>query len=142
MVQNSADGITWQDIMKVSGAGNSFILKNYTATDNNPNEGVSYYRLKQTDKDGRYTFSQIRTINNVSNHQTLSIYPNPATEKIYIRINTAGKMKLFDILGKNVANAVLEVGTNQINIESFSKGSYIMIIETPKDITRYKVLKN
>ena len=53
-VQRSIDVEQWQTIKTVTGAGNSNGQMSYSAIDDNPVHGVSYYRLKQTDYDGQY----------------------------------------------------------------------------------------
>jgi hypothetical protein len=57
-VMRSKDAVGWEQAVRVAGAGNSTSLKSYEATDGNPHPGVSFYRLKQTDFNGRTTYSQ------------------------------------------------------------------------------------
>ena len=53
------DAKNFEPIGNVEGAGNSSKQLSYTFVDNNPYQGISYYRLKQTDYDGKYAFSDI-----------------------------------------------------------------------------------
>jgi hypothetical protein len=62
-IERSKDGISFEELMKVQGAGNSNQILNYKELDSNPFEGTSFYRLKQTDFDGIYTYSDIRVVN-------------------------------------------------------------------------------
>ena len=61
-VQRSTDGSTWETITQVSGAGNATIVSQYEAFDNPPHGIIVYYRLKQTDFDGNYSYSSLRSV--------------------------------------------------------------------------------
>ena len=55
-IERSRDGSNWEIITYVQGAGNANRVINYLWNDENPIEGISYYRLKQTDFDGQYEY--------------------------------------------------------------------------------------
>ena len=78
-IQRSADGITFEDLKDIQGAGNSNSLIEYHIIDEKPLAGKSYYRLMQTDYDGTTSISSPVSVN-FENHNTeasLSVYPNP-----------------------------------------------------------------
>lgn len=79
-VEQSSDGKKWNIIGTVNGAGNSTSQLNYTLTDRTHIEEVSYYRLKQTDFNGEYTYEDIVSIKKYENlkEESLTIYPNPS----------------------------------------------------------------
>ena len=56
-IERSADGITYENIISLPGAGNSSNMLYYSATDHYPLSGLSFYRLKETDVDGSLTYS-------------------------------------------------------------------------------------
>lgn len=97
-VQRSADASNWSDVKEVKGSGNTSTVSYYNAYDENPLSGISYYRLKQTDMDGKSSYSVIKTID-MSNIATLNVYPNPATT--YITIGSASVEKLTIALFNN-----------------------------------------
>ena len=72
-------------IMKIKGAGNSNNVRNYIAIDNNPSDGTNYYRLKQTDFDGNYSYSEIKMVVYDAERPVL-IYPNPAGDELSVQI--------------------------------------------------------
>lgn len=76
-IERSTDGKKWTIIQEVKGAGNSNSVLNYATEDVLMEKGIYYYRLKQTDFDGAFTYSDIRAVaaNNPTNET--SIYPNP-----------------------------------------------------------------
>ncbi|MCC6252410.1 MAG: hypothetical protein IT238_08120, partial [Bacteroidia bacterium] len=66
-VERSKDGIHFESIAQIPGAGNSHTILNYKTMDAQPYEGVSYYRLKQTDFDGKFEYSTIKSVNFIKN---------------------------------------------------------------------------
>jgi hypothetical protein len=65
--------------VQVDGAGNSNTLKKYFEVDDKPYGNVSYYRLKQLDFDGKYSFSAIVSVNaNTNQAAEFMVYPNPS----------------------------------------------------------------
>jgi len=81
-VERSADGIHFNSILEMNGAGNSTKTLSYSIVDNTPLEGWSYYRLKQTDYDGKTSYSEtVAEEFNTRNDFKLEIYPNPFSEE-------------------------------------------------------------
>lgn len=78
IVERSTDAITFEEVGRVEGMGNSTNLKVYEFDDLNSLSGLSYYRLKQVDFDGEFEYSDIRTVEGL-NEQEISVYPNPAS---------------------------------------------------------------
>lgn len=60
-IDKSVDGTTFETIATIKGAGNSNKLLSYLSKDMFPNNGINYYRLKQTDYDGNFSYSKIVT---------------------------------------------------------------------------------
>ena len=60
-IERSIDGINWQTITNVIGAGNSTSLKQYSFTDKELNNDISYYRLKQTDFSRKFKYFSLRS---------------------------------------------------------------------------------
>jgi hypothetical protein len=61
-VERSANALDWEAVGNLPGAGNSHSSRQYQLADDAPISGRSYYRLKQTDYDGSYAYSQIETV--------------------------------------------------------------------------------
>jgi hypothetical protein len=91
-IEKTKDGKTFEQVATIKGAGTSNEVINYFAIDENPYQYISYYRLKQTDFDGKYKYSDLVSVNNPHkynyNNNGLIVYPNPSKSKnFYIKIN-------------------------------------------------------
>jgi hypothetical protein len=81
-VQRSADAKTFEDIAVVDAKGNN-ALETYSVLDKAPLQGLSYYRLKQTDLDGTFTNSRIVTVKlGEALGMQLMVHPNPVSDQI------------------------------------------------------------
>lgn len=78
-IAHSSDGFSWQEIDKVSGAGNSTEVKNYSLEHRNFPSAINYYRLTQVDFDGKREVFPIISIDNLKNR------------KLIKRVNTLGQ---------------------------------------------------
>jgi hypothetical protein len=107
-VEKSRDGINFEPFTMVDGAGNSTSVLYYQTEDTEPFEGITYYRLKQTDYDGAYSYSDIRAVNiHKINFGTFAVFPNPANDHFYIKFDdtsSVGDMQILDVNGKVIRN--------------------------------------
>ncbi|MDC3337476.1 T9SS type A sorting domain-containing protein [Flavobacteriales bacterium] len=72
---------SWLEIAKIDGAGNSTNSRTYTFNDYNPAIGINYYRLKQTDFNGTFTYSEVKAVH-IEAAMEFSCYPNPSNGTI------------------------------------------------------------
>lgn len=77
-VERSKDSELWAEITRVNAAGNTNQLTTYADIDPKPLKGISYYRLKQTDVDGAYTYSNIAVVKNNLAPFDMTPFPNPS----------------------------------------------------------------
>jgi hypothetical protein len=64
LIEKSFDGIDWDLVGSVNASGNSSQTINYSLTDNDVRFGISYYRLKQFDFDGKFEIYSVISIDN------------------------------------------------------------------------------
>ena len=109
-LERSVDAQEWEAIATINGMGNSNTLVNYNYTDTNSYNDIVYYRLKQTDFDGAYTYSDIITASCQNKSiEIVNIYPNPASGCFdYIIYSTEKNEEVFvtviNLLGKVIIN--------------------------------------
>lgn len=138
-IERSGDGINWEIVERINGAGNSNQLLNYTSYDFNPLAGTSYYRLKQTDFDNRYTYSSIRSVNNYNDVQYFNIYPNPANNKITVS-GEAIEIELINLLGEVVFKQKLTSKEEDIILSELPSGTYMVRIIRNQDTFIKKIM--
>jgi len=85
-VQRSANGNVWYEQDSLSANQSPAQSHSYQWTDTHPLSGLSYYRIKQIDNDGRSTFSIIRKIDNSNENSVFEILPNPAKNIATIKL--------------------------------------------------------
>ncbi|WP_317898823.1 T9SS type A sorting domain-containing protein [Aurantibacillus circumpalustris] len=97
-LEKSTDGINYGLLSKVKGAGTSKAQKNYSSPDYQPSEGINYYRLKQTDFDGKYKEFPIISVPFLGNTD-FSFFPNPSKSGEYISFLLSGNshLKTFNL---------------------------------------------
>ncbi|MDH4471904.1 MAG: T9SS type A sorting domain-containing protein [Fluviicola sp.] len=79
IIERSSNGIDFEPIGQMDGAGTSTQTHTYTLYDSSPiDQGVSYYRLAQTDFDGTIAYSETKSVN-FSAKTNVTVVPNPST---------------------------------------------------------------
>ena len=108
-VERSTDGIHFEPIITVDGAGNSFSTLHYSSVDEKPIIGVSYYRLKQTDYDGQYSYSNIVSVAFNLPNATVTIYPNPSDNgMVYIQSTELNDANLICRITNSLGEIIFE----------------------------------
>jgi len=105
-VDRSADGISWETVQTLPGAGNSSQVSDYSWIDNSPYAGISYYRLKQTDYDGKSeTFNIVSVVQ--KDVEELQAYPNPVSHSSsLIGIDANKPIRIFNTVGVEVTGNI------------------------------------
>ena len=145
-VQHSTDGATFATIGTVAAQTGDAGSANYTFTDENPIKALNYYRLEIVNEDGTTSYSGIRTLDLATTATaTVSIYPNPATDRLHITTtaNTAFNILIIDVQGRVVRQAAIASGnTADLTISDLGKGIYFAEILTGNSKTVTEFLKN
>lgn len=96
---------------------------NYVYTDLNPLEGHNYYRMKNYDMDGQFTYSKIIDVYRDPNF-SIRIYPNPVKDILEIDLKASMNheqcnLKIFDATGRVVHTVYFDVlqGENHIKVD-------------------------
>lgn len=78
-VERSTDGLHWSTVIAGIAAGNQSHRREYVQTDKTVHSGALYYRIRQTDIDGRTTISKVAIVAAWRGTDQLIVQPNPAT---------------------------------------------------------------
>ncbi len=125
-IQRSQNGFTWTTIDWVDGSENSYAILNYSYQDTKPLKGINFYRLEQMDFDGKKSYSEIRSMQFITNH--ISISPNPATDYINIQgLEESSEYKVLNAEGKLINSHKIRPGES-IEIDHLMTGQYFLDI--------------
>ena len=115
-VERSDDAKTWEEVIVTAGAGNSNQVLEYFEVDYEPLTDISYYRLKQTDYNGQFSYSNIvpvKYVIDMPGDGTISLYPSPASvgETVHIEFKNIFESELLvvlrDVQGKEFYSKVV-----------------------------------
>ncbi len=139
-VEKSTDGINYYFLAKVDGAGNSGIPANYKIFDNAPAKGLSYYRLSQTNFDGKTTYFDAKTVNNKNTGSFNAIFSNVTNgvkAGIYSIKRDNIKLLITDIIGREVKREsfFVNAGTTSKSYDLPGGGVYIIQLSNSKNET-------
>lgn len=150
VIERSTDGTHFETIGWKDGAGNSSITSSYMHTDNfvQPNQ-LYYYRLRQTDIDGREALSATRQARITDKSSLLvTISPNPASSQV--KIFTAGTIGLSNINLLDAKGSLVQ-SWKQVNcsaaplsldISKVAAGIYMVQVITGDAISTQKLIIN
>jgi hypothetical protein len=109
--------------------GRSGNANTYRFTHGTPAAATNFYRIKQVDRDGKSSYSPIRSVK-FDSKSVMSITPNPATTFIRVSSDKPGlQISLFDNNGKKLASKVAANGIAEFDIANLPKGSYMVVAE-------------
>ena len=143
------DGINFTELGREPGAGTTNQAQQYDMVDHEPYE-LSYYRLKQTDFDGDFTYSETILIAMDQITPTLtSLYPNPASDFISLNIQ-ADEVQELTVYVYSITGAVViaqqlgalssGVYNNVINVSALANGVYYVGLKAGEQISKQKLI--
>jgi hypothetical protein len=150
LVERSIDGLNYTTIANIAGAGNSVSVQNYTMLDPSLEPRTYFYRIKQVDFDGKYSYSVVRILNLNSNLVAQpEIYPVPFNGdlKVKMELDTESEteLKIIDMNGKTVLRKSFEgtKGTNIFNLNTtqLTSGVYFLEISNGGAVYSEKIVK-
>ena len=137
-VQRSRSGTQFLQIGTLIGQGNSTSITAYAFTDTANSDDAMYYRLKQIDFDGKFTYSPIILIENKNIPAEFIIFPNPcSSENVHIRLSSSiEKLAIYNVLGDLVYEVV--AANQECSFKPKASGVYIIIalVNKGKSITK------
>ncbi len=147
-VLKSTDGVQFDVVGKVSAAGNSNRMESYQFVDHTPKQGANYYKLRQVDIDGNFSYSksiviqfgtlsqEFKLVSIIENHITVSVYSNESKPAAVMLAAINGKLY-------HQRNVVLHTGINYIQIPAnISRGTIgIVSLKTQDQVNSIKIIR-
>ncbi|MCB0397222.1 MAG: T9SS type A sorting domain-containing protein [Flavobacteriales bacterium] len=157
-IERSRDGIHFERLDTVKASGNSSTLRVYQLTDPKPYQGISYYRLRQTDYDGHSkqfdpVAIYVTNPSDLVDDSQLNIFPNPVkgSEELYVSAEglkdlVETKLVIFDIFGKQMYSRKLTNDSSGRIISILSlegripPGIYIVTVASENRVLHRKII--
>ncbi|HRK54245.1 MAG TPA: T9SS type A sorting domain-containing protein [Cyclobacteriaceae bacterium] len=142
-IERSSDAEQWVSIATIAGVGTTNETNTYETMDYQPIEGVSYYRLKQTDFDGKISFSPIERVDFVGQN-SIQVFPNPS-DAIFHLANSAQldieSIKVLNNLGQIVFPVIRKDENIMIDLSHLSSGIYILQVWNGTFLSNARLIK-
>lgn len=139
-LERSFDAANWTTIAYIAAAGNTSATTNYSYTDKNINSGTVYYRVKQVDMDGKFTFTPIRSVKpgtiqktevniaSMGQSKVLLQFPKEISGTVVVRFTSPnGQLLAQQTLNRPFGQVVL-------NTTASLKGNYIISLSNGQDL--------
>lgn len=145
-IERGSSPQAFEEIGRIDGAGHSSEINTYTFIDPMPLNGINYYRLKQSDFDGSFTYSKVVAVKFHSTSQ-LRVTPNPTFGSFDVLLerplSSNGILLIQSSEGKLIFEKKLDIiGLQKITIPEIktSKGTYFVTVITEFGIQRCKIV--
>ncbi len=128
-IERSSSGIDFRTVGKVTGAGTTTSIQKYTFLDENPFPGTNYYRLKQTDFDGQFTYSPVITVQ-FDGAGGFRLFPVPVKDQLSLQLDEPDAFEsqwaVYNALGQLVLSGILpeDQSTLDLNVSDLAPGMY------------------
>lgn len=151
-IERTKDGIHFEEIGRVKGAGTFDGTRNYSYLDRLPYNGISYYRLSQTDFNGRKTVFDLKSIVwNTAKEYNSFVYPNPVSHQTTLKIKckrdfeNQATVLFLDFYGnlchKTTLDLKEELEIYEVEIPDFlNAGMYQIVVDGTENLIREKVI--
>ncbi|MFK7807425.1 MAG: T9SS type A sorting domain-containing protein [Saprospiraceae bacterium] len=147
VLEKSLDGKEFFVLEVVEGAGNSFERIDYKFNDDRPEASIIYYRLKQVDFDGAYSYSKAVAISALMNNPLLSIIPTISRSTINVKVTKSKQESslgiIYNIVGKEVSRFYISAGleSTRVDISAFETGHYFVQMKINNNIISERFVK-
>ena len=146
-LMRSADGLLFDEVTRVPGAGDSQSLQTYSYRDGSAAGGAMYYVLSQTDMDGTTTDSPAIVVQTLDRHcaEVVSLFPNPASDVIHVFGSNWNSeqpitITIEDLAGRMVRSfGSVDQRMIDVNVSDLAGGQYLLTIDRAGESRSYPV---
>ena len=126
-VQHSIDGSNWTTISTLAAAGNSTAISNYSYLHADPVRGNNYYRIQQTDLDGKYIYSSVRQLQVALSNKGFSVLNTLVSNGVLeVEVKASSTLYLYNNDGKLIWQKQFNAGLQIIDCSAVPKGMYFL----------------
>lgn len=127
-LEHSANGTDFTAFTEIKGAGTSKKMLYYSTTDEAYFPKVTYYRLKQTDYDEKFTYSSVIYVDTHSLKREMLLYPNPASDIVNVTNPGDGDLtvRFLNSRGVVVKSEVVNEPKAVLDVTSLEEGIYMV----------------
>ncbi len=133
-IERSSDAVNYEEVARIQGAGTTSQRSDYSFMVDNNSTAITYYRLRQTDIDGKYEiFAPIAIqCQNEKAATEISIYPVPANDQVNIFSSNSPmtRIEIYSIMGAKVAEEQAEGNQTTLHIGNLARGVYAVKVFT------------
>ncbi len=146
-IERSQDGSRFEAIGKVTGAGTSTVKQDYTFTDERPLKGTNFYRLKQVDFDGQFSYSPVVSVN-IGKVGGVKLSPQPVLDRLTVALEQptveAATWQVYDFAGRLLQSGTVEAESTNFDISTvtLTEGSYVLRLVNGQQIITQQFQKN
>jgi trimeric autotransporter adhesin len=142
VMERSKDGRGFEYIGEVSYANGA---NEYNYADKIIEKGTSYYRLKLVDKDGKYFYSTIESVQSDCEQQLIKVYPTLTKGTVYVSLPDGyeqATLSVFNILSQqlNLSAGDSSQKLRTIHLDGLSAGTYFLKVARGNTIESYKIV--
>lgn len=143
-IEKSKDAENWEQVAIVNGAGTTQTPQQYEIVDTSPFTTRSYYRLKQTDFDGKFDYSPIALVK-FDHTDVLHVFPNPSDGRFTLSVDhfNLSQIRLCNSLGQIVqASITIKDKFALIDISDAKPGVYVLQVFDGSSVRSARLIKN
>lgn len=136
-IEHSRDGRDYLSIGKIEGEGDVSTETEYEYMHDSPAEGLNYYRIKQVDYDGQFSYGNIASM--VYNAGKVRAYPNPVDDILTVQSSIEGSLMIYSHVWQEVGTYPLTEGQTEVDMSQLGSGIYFLKYS---DGTVERIVKN
>ena len=148
-IEASTDGARFETLVQIEGAGTVATPQQYSYTDENPTNGVNYYRLKQVDTDGEFEYFEVVSVRIEKEGKVFNVTPNPVTTVARVQltenISEESHIELISSTGQVVKtiNVTSNNGVQEVMMGDIAPGIYYirLVDRLSNNVLNQKIIK-
>ncbi len=152
-IERSLNGTDFTKFATVAPKNNGSSSNIYNLTDANltglRSSGIIYYRVKQVDKDGKYIYTEIRSVRLDGKGIVIGVYPNPVKDVANVTMDLLDASKVMitvtDATGKEIQKVSLQAvkgfNSQTVNMRNLAAGTYMFKVNAGEEVKTISVIK-